>query len=449
MADIKVQRGTVTFTASGNLTETITAGTNYTAPSSSSKAFVRIVGVNSFGTGASDSDFSGAFQNHGVYIANGGNITTSVNFTRVVNTKPFVVHWEIVEYTGSVGGSNEFVVRGAYLLGDSFSNNNLTYTTSSVSGIITDADVCVFLTGQAAADTSRTDCDGGLATTSWNSAGDTATVTRGSATTIVWYTSISVVEFTGSNWTVQRIEHSFSSAGVTETETISSVGSTGTAFGHFQHRGNETGDVGAFNRGGFEAYISSATQVSFYKSALFNTANHVVAWVVSNPNLNVQRISGSRSNGAGGSSPDSWTETLGAAVTSLDAASVFGECARTDKADDNHLGMMAFALTGTSTVTLYRGRDTGIRNYRFEVVSWPSAAPTGLTITSVTPSSFDSGIAGIVIAGSGFGASQGSSTVDIGGQAQTVTSWSDTSITFTSARGSNSMGAASLKLTRG
>lgn len=76
-----------------------------------------------------------------------------------------------------------------------------------------------------------------------------------------------------------------------------------------------------------------------------------------------------------------------------------------------------------------------------------AAPPSGLTITSVTPSSFDSGIAGIVIAGAGFGASQGSSTVDIGGQAQTVTAWSDTSITITSARGSNSMGAGQLKVT--
>jgi hypothetical protein len=72
---------------------------------------------------------------------------------------------------------------------------------------------------------------------------------------------------------------------------------------------------------------------------------------------------------------------------------------------------------------------------------------SGLTITSVTPSSFDSGVAGIVIAGSNFGASQGSSTVDIGAQAQTVTAWSNTSITITSARGSNSMGAGQLKVT--
>ena len=75
-------------------------------------------------------------------------------------------------------------------------------------------------------------------------------------------------------------------------------------------------------------------------------------------------------------------------------------------------------------------------------------APSGLTITSVTPSSFDDGRTGIVIAGSGFGASQGSSTLTIGGQAQTVTDWKDDQITFTSVRGSNSMGARSLTITR-
>ena len=76
-------------------------------------------------------------------------------------------------------------------------------------------------------------------------------------------------------------------------------------------------------------------------------------------------------------------------------------------------------------------------------------ASSGLSITSVTPSSFDDGKTGIVIAGSGFGAFQGSSTLTIGGQAQTVTAWSDTSITFTSVRGSVSPGNATLTLTKG
>jgi hypothetical protein len=106
-----------------------------------------------------------------------------------------------------------------------------------------------------------------------------------------------------------------------------------------------------------------------------------------------------------------------------------------------YLAQVSATTSGDKTATL-----TEIRENDGLIIALKEAS-TGLTITSVTPSSFDSGIAGIVIAGSGFGASQGSSTVDIGGQAQTVTAWSNTSITITSARGSNSMGAGQLKVT--
>ncbi len=127
-----------------------------------------------------------------------------------------------------------------------------------------------------------------------------------------------------------------------------------------------------------------------------------------------------------------------------------GVTGRQENNETNYTSAYADAVdvtAGTKTVTVTWSSTSGDK--LLGVVSVAEAAPSGLTITSVTPSSFDSGIAGIVIAGAGFGASQGSSTVDIGGQAQTVTAWSDTSITFTSARGSNSMGAAALKLTRG
>jgi hypothetical protein len=60
------------------------------------------------------------------------------------------------------------------------------------------------------------------------------------------------------------------------------------------------------------------------------------------------------------------------------------------------------------------------------------------TISSISPSTFDSGRS-VVLSGSGFGAAEG--TVTIGGQAQTVTAWADTEITFTTVRGSQSMGA--------
>lgn len=60
------------------------------------------------------------------------------------------------------------------------------------------------------------------------------------------------------------------------------------------------------------------------------------------------------------------------------------------------------------------------------------------TISSITPATFDSGRS-VTLAGSGFGASAGQ--VFIGGVEQSVTVWSNTSITFTTSRGSQSMGA--------
>lgn len=71
-----------------------------------------------------------------------------------------------------------------------------------------------------------------------------------------------------------------------------------------------------------------------------------------------------------------------------------------------------------------------------------------VAIYSVTPSSFDDAHAGIVIAGDAFGASQGSSTVTIGGIAQTVTAWSNTSITITAETTGLSMGSATLTVTK-
>jgi hypothetical protein len=56
--------------------------------------------------------------------------------------------------------------------------------------------------------------------------------------------------------------------------------------------------------------------------------------------------------------------------------------------------------------------------------------PAPATITSITPTSAEAG-ASVTIAGSGFGATQGSGAVMFGATTATVTAWSDTSITAT------------------
>jgi hypothetical protein len=65
------------------------------------------------------------------------------------------------------------------------------------------------------------------------------------------------------------------------------------------------------------------------------------------------------------------------------------------------------------------------------------AGPTITSISSSTPGIGDS----LTITGTTFGASQGAGSVTIGGDAQTVTAWADTSITITVVRGSNKYGA--------
>jgi hypothetical protein len=72
----------------------------------------------------------------------------------------------------------------------------------------------------------------------------------------------------------------------------------------------------------------------------------------------------------------------------------------------------------------------------------------GPAITSLSSSNYTNGQTGITITGTGFGASQGAGSVKIsptdnvadgGAVTQTITSWGDTSITFTAVRGSLSL----------
>lgn len=68
------------------------------------------------------------------------------------------------------------------------------------------------------------------------------------------------------------------------------------------------------------------------------------------------------------------------------------------------------------------------------------------TISTINPATFDDG-RNVTLTGAGFGSSQGS--VLIGGVGQNVNTWSDTSITFTTVRGSQSLGACRVDVIAG
>jgi hypothetical protein len=146
----------------------------------------------------------------------------------------------------------------------------------------------------------------------------------------------------------------------------------------------------------------------------------------------------------------SFSMTMGAGGVAL----LFVTADNTLTAGGSQTAILASTYTGSwEHAASYKTADGNISYsqtsaaYAAGAVAINEASAGGLSITSVTPATFDDGRTGVVIAGSGFGASQGSSTVTIGGVAQTVTAWSATSITITTVRSSQSMGAASLTVT--
>ena len=74
----------------------------------------------------------------------------------------------------------------------------------------------------------------------------------------------------------------------------------------------------------------------------------------------------------------------------------------------------------------------------FQEIDAGAASPNVDSTSTATPANGSS----LTITGTSFGATQGAGSVTIGGITQTVTSWADTSITVTVARGTNKYGVA-------
>jgi hypothetical protein len=100
------------------------------------------------------------------------------------------------EYTGTPGGANEFIVRGRYIVNLNGTSNNVT---QAVSGV-TNANKCVpFITG-IISNSSSPHADSG-STIAYLENSSTMRVQKGSNANNV-FVYITLVEFTGSNWTI-------------------------------------------------------------------------------------------------------------------------------------------------------------------------------------------------------------------------------------------------------
>lgn len=370
--DFKTQRGYTIFTT-GQATATITAGVDYDVPTG--EAFIKITNTRLSGMGTTTSGGNQNVDDFTTNIQNPSNLATSINFERFGTTNDNRITWEIVEYTGPISGPNEFKVREASTI--TFTTTDITATTATISNVQDDNDMVVFITGQANPDTGRTDANTGMHTSSWNDAGDTATFTRGEASGDATRVSYAAVEFTGENWKVQRTQHSYTSAGTIETETITQVSDLTKTFLHVQHQPG-TG-LGGLDEQGSEVYLSTTSTVAFQLVSGAGTANQIsVAWIIENTEslgtpMRVQHISGTRATG--GAEEDTWTESI-TAVDAINTTSIMGETATsTGTGTAFPRGFNTLTLLNTTTVELKQSDSGQTQAYRFSVVQWPTAPP--------------------------------------------------------------------------
>ncbi len=406
MADFNIQRGESVMTTL--TTAVITAGVDYTAPAALSSAFIRIVGTNAKSDSNSTNDFQIA-ERADVSISNPGNLLTSITFTRIQNSgsHSLRIQWEIIEYIGDASGANEFVVLdegvASYGTGDSTTDTGATAPTN-------DADVVVFITGAESNGGIRTEFDQNQWTSEWVAASNLGRFTRG-ATGRAGEVSFANVEFTGSNWTVARVEHTWGTGedGTQQDETITAVVLART-FTHWQMRSDQDGESDGLSA---QAWLSGTTTASWLMNSSADdptSAQVSVGWIIENDQTDgtpavAARYSGARTGTTDGD-PDQWTETV-TAVDALATTSIWGESAATDESDGADGGhyYTGFRLTSTTGVLLSRGRDSFRRDWRFETYEWPTVAAVGGRImSSLAAGGGLAGPGGIAGAGGGLAA---------------------------------------------
>ena len=387
-----IQRGTSIIPAI-SATTTITAGVNYTAPASTSNAFIRITNTRFTGMGSTSGGGNQNLLDFTVRIDNPENLLTSINFTRIGTTLDTRIDWEILEYVGSAGGANEIIVRGS---GD-ISTTGLTATGTTLTNISNSNKVAVFITGQATDNLLRDDWGEALFTSDLVANGPDwdPVFTRGRSVD-TGYVSYAVVEFTGSNWrNVQRDEfQNTATAWDTTNKTNSGTRTIPTplldaskAFLHVQFRNAQAPATGLDDAGENVELTASLTDFTTRRKTINGEASKtLVVWVMENIQsgtyaMSVEHVAvydGSTS----GAEETAYTHTV-SAVAAQGEASIMGESASEDGTGTAYpRGSANVRLTAANSVT-WTVSDNGQEERRsFDVVQWPQQVTSATWATA-------------------------------------------------------------------
>ena len=367
MADVSVQRGV------NDVANTTATDTGFTAVGSLNSAF-ELISNSRYGTAGSSTTNSTNYEIDDI----GGRVeltaTSTLTLTRLAtgNTATFRFAWEILEYTGSASGANEFIVR---------SRNTISMTGSSASASLDNtpaagADCIPFITGVTNSDTSD-DADEACVVANISSDGTSVEVRRGgtNGTTIV---QVVTVEFTGSNWSV--FHGTSTSSGDTGTITLNtasdgSAGSTGdvsswsNAFivGSLTSTDHGLDSVGALYEPG-----SGTTAVDWTLNSGNSSSHEHFVHVLHNADMTVTRYQNTSST-AGATNVD----VTSAGLTNISEASVIGFSITSGGGTAYGRGWRNFRLTSTTNVEHWCHRSGNTMAHEIQVIDFSGVEDAG------------------------------------------------------------------------
>lgn len=340
----------------------------------------------------------------------------------------------LLEYLGPAGGVNEVIVRDVKV----FSGTAGTFESSAIAGI-TNINKCVpFATYVGVINNGSYQAHSAQIEIVNNGVNNVVRVTKVDATQTLQLV-VYVVEFVGTNWTVQKVSHTFTAANTNQDEAIASVGNIANAFVYSTWKA--TGNQCAQNL--FYVWLTSPTNLRHRLHAI--TGSPVaVSYVISNPQLSVEVV-GADPDGvmdltAGASAPEERSVNC-TAVPNLGTAIALAHMGSNVAAiSDRAGGQTLVNFLDNDTIRLRRSINAGDTEYKIQVIKFD--AVVGLSIDSVTP----------LVDGSNFtitGNFGAVTAVTLGGVAQPAVSADSTTIVRTAALSTLKYGAYDLTVTAG
>jgi len=394
-ADFNIQRGIVAFGAAEDA-ETITLATPVRSFGNGGYAFVRITDVQHVSSGF-DGGTDGNDENGIMAKLTAKDTITFTRQPTAINQDQRVV-WEVWEYIGPPGGSNELIVR----LDIQVTTISATPVDTLILNVVNREKLVPFFSGLL---NSQTDAD-------WHDVQHTMNVfDGGSGTTYLRVdrdgidalpsnVGVTVLEFTGSNWIIQNnILHDFTAAGATQTETVAGngdflapVNAWSEAFIYSTYHMKEDGSDDDRDEVGHNVWPGATTDsINFRIRAGADapiTGYTAIAHIVENPDMSVNHLDsitgGETDLTGGGGDPDIEPKVFAPAVGSTAET---GLIATTDTAGGGNPIPRAFweyRLTLANTVEFRRSADGGAGDWALQVIEFPQLdSPLSATLWSV------------------------------------------------------------------